>query len=308
MRNKRLKILIAYDGSSCADAALADLTRARLPREAEAVVMTVAEQWLIPPRSYGMVETTFSKSASRTVAKAMSLARQAGERISSLFPSWKVQAEAASGSPARLVIEKADDWPADLIVVGSHGCSALSRSLLGSVSNKVVTEARCSVRVARGRTVLPGTPLRILVGVDGSPGSEAAVRAVSARMWPAGSEARVVAVLDEIAAPVSGRLDWNDEDGRTWVSETLDTAARELRAKKLIVSSLTRNGDPRRILPREAKEWGADCIFVGAKELSCLDRFLLGSVSAAVAARARCSVEVVRDRNVSNRQSEVAFL
>jgi nucleotide-binding universal stress UspA family protein len=62
----------------------------------------------------------------------------------------------------------------------------------------------------------------------------------------------------------------------------------------LVASPLIKEGDPKQLLCDEAERWGADCIFVGAKNLSRIDRFLLGSVSAAVAARAHCSVEVVR--------------
>jgi len=54
--------------------------------------------------------------------------------------------------------------------------------------------------------------------------------------------------------------------------------------------------EPKRLLLGEAESWGADCIFVGAKGMGRIERFLLGSVSSAVAARAHCSVEVVRDQ------------
>ncbi|MBK9709453.1 MAG: universal stress protein [Acidobacteria bacterium] len=53
-------------------------------------------------------------------------------------------------------------------------------------------------------------------------------------------------------------------------------------------------GDPKSVLLDEAEKWGADCIFVGAAGMSAIDRLLLGSISAAVATRAECSVEVVR--------------
>jgi nucleotide-binding universal stress UspA family protein len=49
------------------------------------------------------------------------------------------------------------------------------------------------------------------------------------------------------------------------------------------------------LLIAEAESWGADCIFVGARGMGRIGRFLLGSVSSAVAARAHCSVEVVCD-------------
>ena len=64
-------------------------------------------------------------------------------------------------------------------------------------------------------------------------------------------------------------------------------------------------GDPKRLLLQEAERFGADTIFVGAKGLSRIERVLLGSVSATVAARAPCSVEIVRWRPfVSSEQSQ----
>jgi nucleotide-binding universal stress UspA family protein len=53
--------------------------------------------------------------------------------------------------------------------------------------------------------------------------------------------------------------------------------------------------EPKRLLLGEAESWGADCIFVGARGMGRVERFMLGSVSSAVAARAQCSVEIVRD-------------
>jgi nucleotide-binding universal stress UspA family protein len=55
-----------------------------------------------------------------------------------------------------------------------------------------------------------------------------------------------------------------------------------------------KDGEPKSLLIAEAESWGADCIFVGARGLGRVERFMLGSVSTAVAARAHCSVEVVR--------------
>jgi nucleotide-binding universal stress UspA family protein len=57
-----------------------------------------------------------------------------------------------------------------------------------------------------------------------------------------------------------------------------------------------KDGEPKSLLIAEAKSWGADCIFMGARGMGRIERFLLGGVSSAVAARAHCSVEVVRDR------------
>jgi nucleotide-binding universal stress UspA family protein len=76
---------------------------------------------------------------------------------------------------------------------------------------------------------------------------------------------------------------------------------KELRAAlnndKITVSSVVETGDPKQMLIKHAEDFGADCIFTGATGFSSrLERMILGSVSAAVAARAQCSVEVVRER------------
>jgi nucleotide-binding universal stress UspA family protein len=78
------------------------------------------------------------------------------------------------------------------------------------------------------------------------------------------------------------------------------TAAKELRTglgdRNITVSSLVHTGDPKQVLVQHAEEFGADCIFTGATGFSNrLERVILGSVSAAIAARAHCSVEVVRE-------------
>jgi len=314
--NEKMKILIAYDGSDCADAALDDLRKAGLPPDAEALVLSVAEVWVPPPppSSYEIVEAAQQAQSpadlqkqylrgSRAVSEARALAARAGERLRNNFPGWRITVEANYGSPAWEVVMKADKWKPDLVVVGSHGRGALGRLVMGSVSQKVLTEARCSVRVARGRVEVEESPARILVGVDGSPGAEAAVREVASRWWPLKSEARVVVVEDPLVPTLIGHLipnvaRWIEESNKgeaEWMQKLAEHATEQLSPSELIVSSAVLTGDPKRVLVEEAGRWGADSIFVGSVGFSNrFERFLLGSVSAAVAARAHCSVEVVR--------------
>jgi len=132
-----------------------------------------------------------------------------------------------------------------------------------------------------------------VIGMDGSVESATAVSAVALRKWPADSEARVVAVVESLE-PLMKQSVPTLRSSHLWVSHAVDRIAQELREAGLCVSPLVCEGDPKRVLVDEAERWDADCIFVGAKGLSRLDRFLLGSVSLAVAVRAHCSVEVVR--------------
>ena len=308
--SEQMKILIAYDGSDCANAALEDLPRAGLPRVAEALILSVAEVFLPPssspapalPAEVPVAVQRAWAQATHAVDEARALAQQARTRLLTLFPAWEVQAEACADSPAWAVVKKADTWQPDLLVVGSHGRSALARFVLGSVSQKILTEARCSVRVGRRHRQTHATPVRLLIGVDGSPDAAAAVCAVAAREWPVGSAVRLVTALDArmctalafMRLPGQTGTEMRDADEHASMARTIDAMAAPLHEWGLAVSSVITAGDPKQVLLDEAEHWGADSLFVGARGLSRVERFLLGGVSAAVAARAHCSVEVVR--------------
>jgi nucleotide-binding universal stress UspA family protein len=317
--SERMKILIGYDGSECADAALDDLKRAGLPQSAEARVLSVAELWLPPPppSSYEIIERAkavnvpadlqkvYSKDCEAAKA-ALSLAKRAGDRLKTNFPLWDVSTDSACGSPAAALILTADEWKPDLIIIGSHGRTGLGRFVLGSVSQRVLTEARCSVRVARGRVEEPDTPVRIMIGVDGSPGSESAIRAVAARDWPRNSEVTLIVCdnplipdfVGTVIPPLAHMIQEDKQDELAWAAKIAERSALLLDSTKLRVSQVLRQGDPKRELTKAAEEWAADCIFVGSTGFSNrFERFVLGSVSAAVAARAHCSVEIVRRKS-----------
>jgi len=102
-----------------------------------------------------------------------------------------------------------------------------------------------------------------------------------------------------LVPPVRNFVNEVRAEERTQAEQFALTAAKELREelgdRELTVSSVVLTGDPKHVLVKHAEEFGADCIFTGATGFSSrLERVILGSVSAAVAARAHCSVEVVR--------------
>lgn len=301
---ERMKILIGYDGSLYAEAALADLKSAGLPRKAEIMVLCVSEELIPAPASIGGVATTFPKSEFKAEQDALMLAQSARDTIKREFPEWYVHAEAATGSPASALIEKADEWQPELIVVGSHGRTALGKLFFGSVSQKVLHEARCSVRIARGINKNADEPVRIIVGIDGSKGAEAAVNAITThRHWPKESEVLVVAALGVfppttfmpmVSEPMPIEFaEWIKEENQR-ITEAAEAAVKRLQGTGLNASAVIKEGDPKRLLCDEAEKWEADSIFIGARGMGRLERMLIGSVSSAVSARASCSVEVVR--------------
>lgn len=311
-----MKILIGYDGSSCAEAALDDLVQAGLPEAGEFLVMSVAEVWL-PPENLRQqweaenpdsdylneINRKHDKKSKETIAEFETLADHAATRLRGMFPGWNVTAEAASGSPAWEVLTKADNFKPDLIVAGSQGRSALGRFFLGSISQKILTEAHCSVRVARGRVEIDPTPVRIVIGFDGSKGAQATVEAIAKRHWREGSEFRLIAVTDQTAPMAIEKFippiaEWVEDEikcEREWMEKLAAPALKILKDANCAATLQTVAGNPKKVLIEEATRWQADTIFVGANRFgSRIERFLLGSVSAAVAARAHCSVEVVR--------------
>jgi len=305
-----MKILVAYDGSEFADAALQDLKRAGLNDEVEALVLSVADVFVPNPINDNgfptYVPTPVKRAHERArheLEKAEILAGRASEQIQSLFPNWQVSHQAEADSPAWALILRADEWKPDLIVMGARGLSSFGgRLIFGSISQRVLYEARCSVRIARGPARATDRPVRILIGVDNSPDSRAAVTAVCNRNWPTGTEVGLLAVVDTVmpitpnpAEPAVVKwIEVADENKWDEVRALFEPSAEQLRKAGLHAEVLIRRGNPADQILEEAHTWGADCIFVGAKGTRGIDRLLLGSVSSAVSARAHCSVEVVR--------------
>jgi len=301
-----MKILIGHDGSQSADAALLDLQRAGLPDEAEALVVSVADTMMVLPTS--SYEFAGQAITSRRVTSGLAYARmqtaqvlreakefssRARDQVRAYFPHWTVLAETLSGTPALELVTKANEWKPELIVVGSNGRSAISRFILGSVSKTVVTDSDHSVRVTRGNVERdPNQPPRLVIGVDGSTAAEQAVRAVGRRVWPYGTEVRIVAADDGSSALL---IDHEDELAMA-AEQMVAWAENELSVIGLNVSVVTEEGDPRRVLIEQARAWDADSIFVGGRRFSsALQRFRLGSVATALVTKAHSTVEVVRN-------------
>jgi nucleotide-binding universal stress UspA family protein len=308
MRNS--KVLIGYDGSRYADAAIDDLQRAGLPEEVKALVVTVGEAPTIPPlASHDLIEKALvgervfsivehaNKHVSETLGHARDLVLNASVWLKSYFPRWQIDCEVLSGTPAPELLRRAREWEADLVVVGSQGRSAIGRFLLGSVSLEVATDAACSVRIGRrGSTQSDRYAPRIVVGLDGSRAAERALHTVLRRAWPRGSELRIVAVDDGCrgvppsAPPV---LINNDrEAGERRPRRDAPTAITN--SNGLNISAVIREGDPYKVLHSEAREWDADCIVVGASSRHSTRGFLTWNVSTELAANAECSIEIVR--------------
>lgn len=289
---KRMKLLLGYDGSTYADAAIGDLLGAGLPRDVEAQVVSVGEAAIVPPLAN--VESIVGERAisianhagahiSETLTDATDLAGAAARKLESYFPSWDVRAIAVGGTPATELIQEARGWGADLIVVGSQGRSAVGRFLFGSVSLEVAIAAPCSVRIGRAFERRDHHARRIIMGIDGLFGSEQAIKQILKRAWPRGTELRIIAV----------------EDGRslTKTARFMSAGGQPIElgeAPGLKVFAEVKKGEPASVLMDEAREWSADCIFIGARSFVTTATESESTVATQLATNAHCSVEIVR--------------
>ena len=145
--------------------------------------------------------------------------------------------------------------------------------------------------------------MRILLAIDGSPYSDAAIEEVCRRPWPAESEVRVVTVVSPLESMLMQETtllppaydDILEHQSMKTAKRLHDIASDiEQRASGLRVTPRLLEGRPREAILEEAEQWAADLIVVGSHGYGPIKRFFLGSVSLAIALHAPCSVEIVR--------------
>lgn len=152
--------------------------------------------------------------------------------------------------------------------------------------------------------------MKILLALDGSECSEAAVGEVAARPWPDGSEVRIVSVIEppplmampDTWGPPTDYYEALEKSAESQANAVIEKGVGRVRAgvgqRVRVVSEILR-GLPKEAILHESERWGADLIVVGSHGYRGLTRLWLGSVSHAVASHAKCSVEIVRVRKTA---------
>ena len=144
-----MKILLAVDGSKYTDVVVNSVIGRTWPEGSDVRVISVAHTipYITDPLLIGLACQLDLEKAE--VARATKLAAEVAKKIMHKAPGLKVSTTVPSGSPKNLIVEEAENWKADLIMLGSHGYGPAHRLVLGSVSQAVVTHAHCSVEVVR---------------------------------------------------------------------------------------------------------------------------------------------------------------
>jgi nucleotide-binding universal stress UspA family protein len=211
----------------------------------------------------------------------------------------------------------AEDWQADLIVVGSHIKSGITMPFLGSVAQTVLQHSHCSVHIARANRsqpapkVVPGIS-NILLAVDHSPHSNATVDWVLKQGWNRPFRVKVLTALPPVQEQIArekdpikaNKLVAAQHEMRASVNERLQICAQGMQQRFAAesVEHESVEGMPVEVILHAAQQWPADLLVIGSHGRSGITRFLLGSVSQAVAVKAPCPVEVVKLVNYPTRE------
>lgn len=228
--------------------------------------------------------------ASRSMdARKTSALLQLG-RLAAVAKEAKVEAEPLLlyGSAVAGLEETVRRTHAGLIVMGTEGRTGWDRLRLGSTAEALVREAPCPVLTLHG-TLARDVPRhhgkvrmrRWLVGMDGSPDAEAALRVVCRLAPKLGASVRLVQAIAE-------------EAGSPRAEHQLERHLRDLQRIGIDAEGRCVKGAPVEVLLEEAAHWDADAMAVGTQGRSRLRRLLLGSVAAELLKRAGCPVLTVR--------------
>lgn len=142
--NRRMRILLATDGSDESLVASHGVAETIWPADTEIKVMSVVNPVMYSLEEIGFFRGKRTDRAHRAIGETMNVLK--GTPL-------KISGEVIAGRTAREIIDRAENWHADLIVVGTHQRRGLKRLLWGSTSAAIASRAHCSVRVIHGRRV-----------------------------------------------------------------------------------------------------------------------------------------------------------
>ena len=282
-----MRVLLASDGSSDAMQAARWLAASGVPTSASLLVLSVVTL----PRSLPTAVAESLRAEGRSVAEQT--------RAVVGVNGANVDVRVAEGDAREQIMRTAEDWDADLVVMGSRGLGRVQGFLLGTVSLAVARHCTRPVLVVKGRTRVLGSAI---VALDGSEDALNALRLFA--RWPKLTTLAVhlVGVIEPLPFPRTApkvvqaelRAAVTAAEGeRREALEQAFAAARPLLPAGEVTETLT-VGDPAGEILRIADENAVDLIVLGARGVGATQRLLLGSVSETVLHDAQCAVLIAK--------------
>lgn len=279
-----MKVLVAIDNSSSSQAVIDALVKMHWSEGTEICLLTV-----LP----GDAENADEDSKSHAAFEEM---ENLALELRNSLRNCEVSFLARYGEPKPLILDLADRIHAELIVLGSNCKSTLERLLLGSVSESVLSGAKCPVIVAKTPCCLAreASPefRKILVTIDNSVFSDVAVSWLGNFQWGPGTKFIVAAVIEEDTdiASVNKSL----KKRATTLSHLLNT--------KNVVTEIA-VGAPHHAIVDLATKHYTDLILMGSHGHTGIKEMILGQVSHQVSHLASCAVAIVRGIDAKDRSN-----
>lgn len=284
-----MRILIASDLSEASNEAL----RQGLALEGASEVAVCHVMALLGTNAF--LPQDYVMDVQQQLALQPKLADALREQVNRIKPGADPHLFIDVGRDYAQIVERAREWRADLVVVGSHGHTGLKHWLLGSVAERVVRHAPCPVLVAR-----PSVAGAVLAATDLSDPSLPAIEAGAREAARRGTKLVVVHAVQtregDAAMGLLGALPALDppdvrESRRALASQIINGALARFGAKAEVVVA---DEDALTEITRLAQSLPAELVVIGTKGRTGLARVALGSVAAGVVEHTHCSVLVVR--------------
>ena len=286
-------ILCPLDFSEGSGHALRVASRLANESNAELVLVHV---WYVPPvtdAGESMLPPDVVKQMTGDVRRGL----EAAVGDATALGVKRVKSDLLTGAPWQAIVDDAKQRAADLIVIGTHGRTGLSRIWLGSVAEQVVRHAPCSVLAVRVEgEAKPFT--HALCPIDFSESSQDALDLASQLLGPSG-KATLLHVIDmPIAFGAEAPLVNYEPDLRKQSEATLATWSARAAGKLSVVTTQARFGRPiAQTIEMIDEDPSIDLVVMGSHGRTGLKRALLGSVAEKVVRHARCPVLVARTKH-----------
>lgn len=281
-----MRVILAYDGSAEADAAVADLRNAGLPTYGELLLATIQEPTVTDFSYFDLVEKAAVALRAQTILESVGVqfdtegVRQkiasAKTKLREILPGWNVSQRIVSGSPIETFLDLCRIWNPDMIFTGSHHKARINRLLTGSFSSEIVVRSDVSVRVAGipSGQIEPNHCIVAAFEVLGS--GESILKAIADRKWPDDTKIRIICT--------------NDED--------LDEFVTELAHGGFDIIARPTAAELGRTVLDEAAHWQAGSIFLADNggQIGSLNQTI-----SHILERAKCSVEIIKEKTKKER-------